>query len=213
MTYLELVNKILVRLREPEVTSVQDNPYSKLIGEFVNIVKREVEDTYNWSALRSTISVTTTPDVYSYILTDSTTRLRIFDVHDDTNDYELRYQTTQWFDRMFQSNTPTRTSPMYYNLNGVTTNGDQQVDLFPIPDGAYVIRFNIYKPQPDLVEDLDVIQIPFQPVVEGALARAISERGDDGGYTEQEGRYNRVLSDLIAIESGNRPDESIWYPV
>lgn len=213
MTYLELVNKILIRLREPEVTSVQDSPYSKLIGEFVNVVKREVEDTYNWSALRSTISVTTTADVYSYILTDSTTRLRIFDVHNDTTDYELRYQTTQWFDRMFQSNTPTRTAPMYYNLNGVTTNGDQQVDLFPIPDDVYVIRFNIYKPQADLVEDLDVIQIPFQPVVEGALARAISERGDDGGYTEQESRYNRVLSDLIAIESGNRPDESIWYPV
>lgn len=213
MTYLELVNKILIRLREPEVTSVQDNPYSKLIGEFVNVVKREVEDTYNWSALRSTISVTTTPDVYSYILTDSTTRLRIFDVHDDTNDFELKYQTTQWFDRQFQANTPARTNPMYYNLNGVTTDGDQQVDLFPIPDGAYVIRFNIYKPQDDLIDDTDVIQVPFQPVVEGALARAISERGDDGGYTEQESRYNRVLSDLIAIEAGNRPDESIWYPI
>lgn len=213
MTYLEIVNKVLIRLREPTVTSVQENPYSQLIGEFVNITKREVEDAYNWSALRSSISITTTPDIYSYVLTDSTTRLRIFDVHDDTNDAELRYQTTNWFNRMFQSNAPTRTKPMYYNLNGVSTNGDHQVDLFPIPDGAYTIRFNIYKPQPDLVEDLDVIQVPYQIVVEGALARAISERGDDGGYTEQEARYRSVASDLIAIEAGNRPDEQIWYPI
>lgn len=213
MTFLEIVNKILIRLREPTVTSVQENPYSQLIGEFVNITKREVEDAYNWSALRSSISITTTPDIYSYVLTDSTTRLRIFDVHDDTNDAELRYQTTNWFNRMFQSNTPTRTKPMYYNLNGVSTNGDHQVDLFPIPDGVYTIRFNIYKPQPDLVEDLDVIQVPYQIVVEGALARAISERGDDGGYTEQEARYNSIASDLIAIEAANRPDEQIWYPI
>lgn len=213
MTYLEIVNKVLIRLREPTVTSVQENPYSQLIGEFVNITKREVEDAYNWSALRSSISITTTPDIYSYVLTDSTTRLRIFDVHDDTNDSELRYQTTNWFDRMFQATTPVRTKPMYYNLNGVSTNGDHQVDLFPIPDGVYTIRFNIYKPQPDLVEDLDVIQVPYQIVVEGALARAISERGDDGGYTEQEARYRSVASDLIAIEAGNRPDEQIWYAV
>lgn len=213
MTYLELVNKVLIRLREPTVTSVQQNPYSQLIGEFINVVKREVEDTYNWSALRSTITVTTTANIYSYTLTGSTTRMRVFDVHNDTNDSELRYQTTNWFDRMFQSNTPTVASPMYYNLNGVSTNGDHQVDLFPIPDAVYAIRFNIYKPQADLVEDLDIIQVPYQVVVEGALARAISERGDDGGYTEQELRYNRVLSDCIAIEAGTRPDETIWYSI
>lgn len=213
MTYLELVNKVLIRLREPTVTSVQENPYSQLIGEFVNVVKREVEDAYDWSALRSTITVTTLANVYSYELTNGTTRMRIYDVYNDTEDYPLMYQTTKWFDKVFQSSSTPPSAPYYYNLNGVSTAGDHLVDLFPIPDAAYAIRFNIYKPQADLVEDLDIIQVPYQIVVEGALARAISERGDDGGYTEQEARYQRIASDYIAIEAGNRPDETIWYSV
>ena len=213
MTYLEIVNKVLVRLREPEVTSVQQNPYSKLIGEFVNVVKREVEDSYKWSALRTTITVNTVPNIYSYELTTGTTRMQIFDVFNDTSDYELMYQTTRWFDRAFQSAPSQTGDPYYYNLNGVSVGGDHNVDLYPIPNGNYSIRFNIYKPQPDLVEDLDEILVPYQIVVEGALARAISERGDDGGYTEQEARYQRIGSDFIAIEAGNRSDETVWYLV
>jgi hypothetical protein len=213
MTYLEIVNKVLIRLREPTVTSVQESPYSQLIGEFVNVVKREVEDAYKWSALRTSITVNTIPNIYSYQLTTGTTRMQIFDVYNDTEDYELLYQTTHWFDQQFQSTATAPNRPYYYNLNGVTSGGDHEVDLFPIPDGVYSIRFNVYRPQADLEDDLDEILVPYQVVVEGALARAISERGDDGGYTEQEARYQRIASDYIAIECSNRPDESIWYPI
>lgn len=213
MNYLQLVNKVLIRLRENEVTSVQESPYSKLIGEFVNVVKREVEDTYNWSALRSTISVTTTAGIYSYELTSSTTRCKIIDVINDTDDYELRYQTTKWFDKQFLAGNVAPNRPEFWNLNGVSTNGDHLIDLYPIPDAAYTVRVNLVKPQADLEDDADVINIPYQIVVEGAVARAISERGDDGGYTEQEARYNRILSDYIAAEAGSRPDESLWYAV
>lgn len=213
MNYLQLVNKVLIRLRENEVTSVQESPYSKLIGEFVNVVKREVEDTYNWSALRTTISVTTSPNIYSYELTTSTTRCKIIDVINDTEDYELYYQTTKWFDKQFLAGNYETSRPEFWNLNGVSTDGDHLIDLFPIPDAAYAIRVNMVKPQADLAVDSDVINVPYQIVIEGAVARAISERGDDGGYTEQEQRYNRILSDYIAAEAGSRPDESLWYAV
>ena len=56
-TYLTLVNDVLSRLRESEVTSVSDNTYSSLIGRFVNEAKREVEDAWNWNRLRSTITI------------------------------------------------------------------------------------------------------------------------------------------------------------
>lgn len=213
MNYLAIVNKVLIRLREPEVTSVQDNPYSKLIGEFVNVVKREVEDSYNWSALRSTITATTLTEVSNYKLNGINTRSRILDVWNDSLDSELYYQTTYWFNRAYQGDPGSPNIPQYYNLNGVDTDGSQLVDLYPIPDGAYVIRFNFVAPQDDLVNDNDNLLIPYQLVVEGALSRAISERGDDGGYTEQEARYARIVSDYIAIESGGRPDESLWYAV
>ena len=53
MTYLQLVNSVLRRLRENEVASVTDNDYSKLIGEFVNDSNRLVEDAWDWSYLRA----------------------------------------------------------------------------------------------------------------------------------------------------------------
>lgn len=213
MNYLQLVNKVLIRLRENEVTSVQDNPYSKLIGEFVNVVKREVEDTYNWAALRSTITATTSNGISHYKLVGINTRSRILDVWNDTDNIELTYQTTNWFNRMFQGTDVSTTTPFHYNLNGVDTDGYQFVDVYPIPDEVYTLRFNFVAPQDDLEDDGDTLLIPYQIVIEGAVARAISERGDDGGYTEQEARYNRILGDYIAIEAGGRPDETLWYPI
>ena len=43
-TYLDLVNNVLIRLRETTVSSVGDTPYSSLIGVLVNDAKREIED-------------------------------------------------------------------------------------------------------------------------------------------------------------------------
>lgn len=213
MTYLEIVNKVLIRLREPTVTSVSESPYSLLVGELVNVVKREVEDGWNWSALRGTVTATTTPNIYSYELTGVGVRGRIIDVINDTSDYELKYQTTKWFDRQFLTGNLAPSEPQYYNLNGISSDGDHFIDLFPVPNGSYEIRVNVVSPQPDLENDGDVIRIPYQIVVEGALARAISERGEDGGYQEQEERYRRIASDYIALDAGNRPDETLWYSV
>jgi hypothetical protein len=61
-TYIQLVNEVLVRLREREVTSVNDTAYSKLIGRFVNDAKRQAEDAYNWNALSTTLTAETVPD-------------------------------------------------------------------------------------------------------------------------------------------------------
>ena len=62
MNYLELVNDVLVRLREDEVTAVTDTPYSKLISKYVNDAKRIVEDSYEWAGLTETLTVTTAND-------------------------------------------------------------------------------------------------------------------------------------------------------
>ena len=66
MTYLETVNKILKRLRERTVTSVEETAYSALIGIFVNDAKQVVEEAWKWSALRTTLTATTTSGIFSY---------------------------------------------------------------------------------------------------------------------------------------------------
>jgi hypothetical protein len=213
MTYLEICNRVLRRLRENEVTTINETPYSKLIADLVNVVKQEVEDAWDWSVLRATISITTVPSVTNYELSGSGTRFRIFDVLNDTEDYVLTYQTTKWFNEKFKIVPIVENKPRHYNLNGVLSNGDSQVDLYPVPDAEYEINFNILAPQEELVDDLDEILVPGQIIVEGVLGRAISERGDDGGYVEQEARYRSILSDYIAIEAGQRPDETIWMAI
>ena len=213
MTYLQMVNSVLRRLRETEVSAVSDNAYSKLIGDFVNDSKRVVEDSYNWNALYDTLSATTSADVFNYVLVGSGQRFRVVDVLNDTSNWFLKEQSTQWFDQQFLLTTPSKGSPQYYNFNGVDVNGDTQVDIYPIPNGVYDVRFNIVKPQADLSANTDIVKVPYEPIVFLAYAKALAERGEDGGLASGEAAqmYRQSLSDAIAIESGRYGEESQFY--
>ena len=213
MTYLQMVNSVLRRLRETEVSSVADNAYSTMIGEFVNDSKRSVEDSYNWNALYDTLSATTTGDIFNYVLVGSGQRFRVVDVLNDTSNWFLKEQSTQWFDQQFLLTTTPKGSPQYYNFNGVNANGDTQVDLFPIPNGVYDVRFNVVLPQPPLVNNTDKVKVPAEPIVFLAYARALAERGEDGGLASNEAAalYRQSLADAIALESGRYGEESQFY--
>jgi hypothetical protein len=106
-------------------------------------------------------------------------------------------------------------SPAYYNFNGTNSNGDTQVDLFPIPNGVYEVRFNVIKPQVALVADADKLLVPSEPVIFNATARAMAERGEDGGIASGEmyAVYKQSLADAIAIESGRYIEESAWMAI
>lgn len=213
--YLQLTNSVLRRLRESEVSSVNDTEYSKLIATYINDSKRQVEDAYNWNSLSDTLSATTGSDVFSYILNGSGQRFRVIDIINDTSNIILQNRTTRWMDQAFLVNNPQKGAPLYYNFNGTDINGDTQVDLYPIPDGAYNIRFNIIKPQVELVADADTVYVPHEPIILGAYARAIAERGEDAGITGNEAYalYLTSLADAIALESGRYIEEQEWFAI
>lgn len=213
MNYIQLVNSVLRRLRETEVSSVADNAYSKLIGEFVNDAKRQVEDAYAWNALSDTLTAVTANGIFNYVLVGSGQRFRIIDVINDTDDFNLKYQTVQEMNRLFLMSSAEQGSPRYYNFNGTDSNGDTQVDIYPIPDGVYNVRFNVIKPQPKLVADADILLVPEEPVIFNAVARAMAERGEDGGIQSNEmyAIYNQSLADAIAIESSRYEEEGEWF--
>ena len=215
MNYIQLVNDVLIRLREPEASSVSDTAYVKLIAKFVNDSKRVVEDAYNWNALSETLSATTTADVFNYVLVGSGQRFRIIDVINDTSNIFVELAATKWMDQQFLMTTPQKGSPAYYNFNGTNVNGDTQVDLFPIPNGSYNIRFNIIKPQEPLAVNADTLLVPHEPVILGALARAQAERGEDGGVQAGETYQlmRQSLADAIALESGRYLEEQEWLAV
>jgi hypothetical protein len=215
MNYIQLVNSVLRRLRETEVSSVADNAYSKLIGEFVNDAKRQVEDAYAWNALSETLTASTATDIFNYVLVGSGQRFRVVDVLNDTSNSIVQNATTRWMNEQFLTTSVQKGSPAYYNFNGTNSNGDTQVDLFPIPNGVYEVRFNIIKPQVALSADADVLLVPSEPVIFNATARAIAERGEDGGILAGEMAfiYNQSLADAIAIESGRYIEESAWMAI
>ena len=214
-TYLELVNDILVRMREPEVSTVQENVLSKLVGKLVNDAKRQVEDSYNWNSLTATLTAVTSPNTFNYGLSGLGTRFKVIDAYNATSKTELKAATTRTMNDRFIVTTPQTGSPLDYNFNGVTAQGDTQVDVYPIPEGVETLLFNLYIPQEKLVGDSDTMLAPEEPVLLGAFARALVERGEDGGLQSSEAYalYKSSLADAIAIESSRYVEEETWEAV
>ena len=219
MTYLQLVNRVMRRLREREVDTIQgtgtSNSYARLIGDFINEAKSQVEVAWDWSALRSTLTVNTTANVFNYELNGAQNNSKVLDVWNDSNNIEMQGKSSAWFNKSFLTTEPATGSPMFYNFNGVSVDGDMQVDIYPIPDAVYNLRFNITQRNLDLSADTDTLVIPPRPIFLLATAMAIEERGEDGGQ-QSVNAYSAAqsaLADEIALDAARHPEETIWYSV
>lgn len=215
-TYLELVNDILVRMREPEVSTVQENVLSKLIGKMVNDAKRQVEDAYKWSALLTDVTVTTADNTSTYTIVGSGSRYKVSELQNTTNYTGLKTVSLLTYNLWSgSSGSPQKGAPNYYCFNGIDSNGDAKVMLWPVPDAAYSIDVQLYIPQAPLSADSDTMKVPDEPVILGAFARALVERGEDNGLNSSEayGLYRSSLADAIAIESSRFVEEDGWEAV
>ena len=211
-TYLQLVNNVLKRLRETEVSSVGDTPYSSMIGVFVNDAKREIEDAHNWNALSQTVVIPTVAGTSSYTVTGSGNRFKTDFVFNDTEDVEMKQVPVKWIERQFYlADTTQRAAPIYYVYDGVSGD-DNVVKVWPIPDNVYSLRFYLYVPQNDLVTNGETVKVPDHLVAQLAYAKAVAERGEDGGtaFNELYQMYRLALADAIAIEKNRYEDEVIW---
>ena len=215
-TFLSLVNDVLVRLREPTVSTVSENTISTLVGKFVNDAKREVADSYDWDAFTTSMTVSTIANQYDgYSLTDAGVRFKVLDVINTSRQYILEPMDHATLDiNNFGTLNPQKTTPFNYIFGGVDTNGDAQVKFWPIPDAAYNIRFGIVVPENDLVNDGDTTKLVKEPIVLNALARALVERGEDGGLNSSEAYAlaKKSLGDAIALELARSPENDAWYP-
>lgn len=212
-TYLELVNEVLVRLREPEVGTVNENALSKLVGKFVNDSKRTVEDAYNWNALTQTLTTTTTPGVFNYELNGTGARFKVIEIYNGTTRHHMKAVSTAEMTRLFlDAQNPQEGDPWYYNFNGISLDGDTQVDIYPVPNTTYNLFFNLYVPQDAMKGDSEQMKVPAEPVILLAYARALVERGEDGGLPSSEayGLYKAALADYISIEASRYPEDETW---
>lgn len=230
MTFRDLINEVLVRLREDTIptawtgdinTSDSLTDYQKLVGSLVNDAKKSAEGQHDWLVLRETFSITTIAGTMQYTLGDSSkgagSSFKVLDVINEKNGSVLTQANSEWLNK---KSFPTAASgePTHYAFNGISQvnsnrEPDMNVDLYPVPDSVQVVNFNIVGSQSDLKKTDDVIRIPYQPIILGAWARAIAERGEDGGIQNNTVIAEAVdaLNNAVQLDAGNTEYERDWY--
>ncbi len=202
-------------MREESVTSVSETTYSTMVSDFINDAKHMVEEAADWSALRETISITTTASDNTYSLTGGGDSVKVVSVINDTQNCFMDYQTKDWFNEALYISNAVEGAPKYYTFNGLDTNGDTQVLVGPTPDGVYTLRFDVIKRQAALAVNDDTLLVPSQPVIHMAVALLARERGETGGTSVAE--YfeiaNKMLADAISIDAAKHPEEMVFQTV
>ena len=222
MTYIQIINSVLRRLREDTISadwssdligSTGPTDYQVMIGDFINEVKREVEDAWNWTSLRRTETVSTVDGTRSYNLSSTTQRSRVLSVQEQSQGGTLQSVPDSWI-KTTQYPTESDGVPAYFSVNS-TSSGLLTAQLYPKPDGVYSVDFHLLDPQDNLTEAADVLTVPEYPVILGTWARAIAERGEDGGSLSDmaQFQYQQSLSDAIQQDVGRHTDEVIWNAI
>jgi len=216
MNFKELVNAVLVRLREREVESVSSTVYSKLIGELVNDAKHEVENAWDWSHLRTTLTTTTAEGIFAYTLTSSGDRLKVLNVVNDTSNWYMTYKSAEEFTDLYLNyDNVTSGAPQYYSFNGLDANDDTIAEVYPKPDGVYELRFNLVVRPSKLVNNTDKLYAPSAPIIMLAYAKALEERGEDGGASPVAAyaTANRMLNDAISFDQEKHSEELVFRAI
>jgi hypothetical protein len=215
MTYLQLINNVLIRLRDTQVSTNNETAYSTLIGLFVNDAKRQIEDAFSWNVLGQTVTITTVAATYIYSMTGAGQKFQVQDVINTTSNIGLQNISFVEMNR-YQNLVPTTNGiPQYYAFDGVDGNGDTKVVLYPRPDGVFNIPFSVTVPQATLAADGTSVLVPDTLVVQNAYARALVERGEDGGLSSSEAYqlYRAMLSDQIALEGTRYPENQEFVAI
>lgn len=219
MTYLELVNDVLIRLREDTIDSIGgssqaelNDPVAYMVKQFVNDAKRLVEDAHTWNALRNEWVVVTSKGTSTYPLTGSGGRAVLDAVYSAWGG-AIREATLNKIRK--DSLRGGENTPMYYAIDGTDANGDARIRLSPTPKAAGDFHVYGFQYQPDLQKDTDVLKVPHKPVVYFALAMAARERGEVGGQTSTDifGLAKGYMSDAIAIDAASNSLDDIWISV
>ena len=223
MTYREIMNEVLRRLREDQLASdwsgnlsSANGPtdYHKMIGDFVNDAKYEVEHYWDWQVLRVTAGVSTIDGTMSYSLVGADRDFKVLDVIDTSNGQHLNQMTSAELNKLaFPESNISTGQPTGYGFNGIDDNLDTVVDIWPIPNDVRQINFNVVKPQDKLQTATTHCYVNEQAVILGAYVRALAERGEDGGTRVSVAavEYNNVLTRAIQIDAGKTQMETDWY--
>jgi hypothetical protein len=232
MQYKDIVNNVLRRLRENTVDTVNQTAYSTLVGMFINDAKEDIENAWSWSGHRTTLNLDFATGEDAKELDTSLDNFTVLHVFNDTQNYHMQQVDTKFLNQLKFSDSPQSAPPIYYAFNRMDSDGieaysssnnatgakrqedgDSTINVYPIPDKTYRIKVQLAVRPMDLLNDTDVLTIPSRPVELLAYAKAVEERGEDGGINPVSAyaMAQKSLSDAIAFDAAKHPEETIWY--
>lgn len=219
MTFLQLINRVLVRLREKTVATPTENEYSTLIGAYINDAKEVVEKAWNWKSLRREITFNTvssqndynlgaggvatggTTNEHSRLLMDNLGRPCLWNT---TEEVRMSMQDLEVL-RDWDITSPDDATPSTFALIRASTG--MTVRFVPAPDAVYAMKGVFIIPQDELSAGSDVLTVASSPVWKIALARASGERGAGMGEDSEGLLANAQLALRDAIvEDGEESD-------
>lgn len=212
MTYLQIINRVLRKLREKQVTTLTSE-YTNFIGQLVNDAKEDVEGAWDWKCLRTNIAVTTVAGTQDYALTGTNERSRL--LYDKATGWPMAFNLTEDGCQLYEVGLETirrdiaevQDNQKPYRFAILRTNSGLSVRIYPKPDAVYSLQFTCVIPQAELTATGTTLTIPWQPVYRQALFEATAERGTGlgGNLQRLEERATRALHD--AIMQDVEPDE------
>jgi hypothetical protein len=240
-TTFDLLNEVLTGLRKERLadgTTSVTSAYHLLLLQFVNMAKDEVENKWDWHALRTTVTQALSQGTSSYTLSGVTNRARllyenptsngeynessqymqgsrpmVFDVT-DAAEYRLGELTPEAIERLHLLDADEQNDPTHFALqrtaSGIT------LRVYPTPADTRSLRLRFVAPQAKLEAtsiDSTTLSVPDSPVWLRALELANKERGEEVGQDPQTllTASQTALYDAIAIERTDADDTG--YPV
>ena len=228
MTYLELVNQVLMRLREEKADkgTLDSNPYYAVIGAAVNDAKTTVEDSWEWGALRTTKRIQVIQGESIVRIPDSRENsFKISHVLNADSGFFMRPEPLAVIERQYMNDltvpreeaqaTSYGFYPNYWNEKDDTDpdNGLQQIRLGSPANDFTNLVIHCSGGQAPLTTPLQRMRVPAAPVYLLATAIASRERGETGGIAVNElfMLAKTALSDAIAVDTARFPEEMVWF--
>ena len=219
MQFMSICNKVLTKLRKSNLTSSNfaTDTYGLLIQQYVNEAKHEVENSWRWSMLRETITVTTDGTNDTFTLTGATQRSQLLDIYNASQQWLMRNIPQDKMRAIKQTTASPNGNPYWYTLTSDSqiTDNTVVINIWPYAVSGESLNAMFYTPQADLSAYDDNLYIPEQPVIFLAFAKAIEERGEDGGnsFVTAYGQYEKALAQAIAIDSQRMLESADWKVV
>lgn len=230
-TLLTAVNRVLVRLREETVTTLDSSPYARLVASFMSDIHREITEAHDWGMFDHGTLVVLRPGQTEYQLYEGSTDVfpgypapnakSFVKMQYDSTPVAALYQTIDDALASMRAAGIALADPETVRMfrlysNGVTNAPDSfaiqqhetldglrlQLDVAPDKDYFLFVRFHTPEVEIDPTGmDTQSLRVPIQPLVLGTLYLALNERGEELGEAGNVAEERYRIALTAAIET------------